>query len=64
MIKSRAKALVRDFPNDPEAQITTPVVEFATEKLNVLKKRTGKSGKSDSRKDSSSKRFKSSDKKQ
>lgn len=41
MIKSRARALARDFPNDPEAQISTPVVEFATEKLNVLKKRTG-----------------------
>ena len=48
MIKSRARALARDYPTDPEAQISTPVVEFATEKLNVLKKRTGpKSGSSD-----------------
>lgn len=40
MIKSRARALSRDFPSDPEAQISTPVIEFATEKLNVLKKRS------------------------
>ena len=57
MIKSRARALARDFPNDPEAQITTPVVEFATEKLNVLKKRTerggSKSGKSEDRRNDS-----------
>lgn len=46
MIKSRARALARDFPNDPEAQISTPVVEFATEKLNVIKKRTGGSNNS------------------
>lgn len=49
MIQSRARALARDFPNDPDAQISIPVVEFATEKLNVLKKRSstgGKAGKS------------------
>lgn len=48
MIKSRARALARDYPSDPEAQISTPVVEFATEKLNVLKKRTGTGGSSKS----------------
>lgn len=49
MIKSRARALARDYPTDPEAQISTPVVEFATEKLNVLKKRSS-SGKSSDQK--------------
>ena len=45
MIESRARALAREFPDDPEALISTPVVEFATEKLNVLKKRSsGKMG--------------------
>lgn len=36
LIKSRARALARDFAHDPEAQISVPVVEFATEKLNVM----------------------------
>ena len=58
LIKSRARALAKDFPNDPEAQISTPVVEFATEKLNVLKKRTASS--SSKPKSSNSKRFKKS----
>lgn len=57
MIKSRARALARDYPSDPEAQISTPVVEFATEKLNVLKKRTG-GGKSGGSSDHKQKRQK------
>lgn len=56
MIKSRARALARDFPNDPEAQISTPVVEFATEKLNVLKKRSNNN--SSSKNSSNPKRIK------
>jgi nucleolar protein 4 len=59
LIKSRARALARDFPNDPEAQISTPVVEFATEKLNILKKRTNNGKREhDGVKNESKKRFK------
>lgn len=57
LIKSRARALVKDFPNDPEAQISSPVIEFATEKLNVMKKRTSSEGGS-KKPSSSGKRFK------
>lgn len=39
LIQSRARALAKEFPNDPDSQMTTPIVEFATEKLNVLKQR-------------------------
>ncbi len=63
LIESRAKAIARDAPNDPEALISTPVVEFATEKLNVLKKRGGAS-KPASKSDDFKKRVKLDDSKQ
>lgn len=59
MIKSRARALAREFHNAPEAQISTPVVEFATEKLNILKKRASNGKReNDGGKSESKKRFK------